>query len=688
MSQMTTLRADGSLGRLLVVGWAVAFCCAAMTRGASSWQGTLGTNTVWGPSQSPCTVTGELTVPAGGKLTIQPGTTVLFSADVRMVVRGRLAAEGTPDKPIRFTRAANKGYWLGIQFKDTMQDNRIRHALLEYARTNDGMIGLDKSRLLLEYVEFDHCDRRRIRTISSSLIVRRCLFDDIFGPTEAPTSDNMSEHLWGSGIPDGGWLLVEENVFGRCKGHNDVIDFDGPSRPKPIPYILNNVFLGGGDDALDLECDAFIDGNLFMNFIEDQYNKAVGESNVLSAGAGKNYVFSHNVIVNSHYVAQVKNDAFLTYTNNTAVNITKAVIYLDINLPGRYPGRGTLVENSIFWKTASPFRGVLDKGDIVVNHSCLPSAWHYLGTDNIDRDPLFVSDGYLDTKGTPKDSQDDVWVNGDYHLKSKAGRWDEDGQRWVVDGVTSPCIDTGDPDADWTAELWPHGGRINMGAYGGTTQASMSLSPVGIPIDLDHDGTVDARDLLLLAADWLTAIRPVAADIDRDGTVAFRDFARLVGIWQPTPPAPQAPPSSGEPFEIILGPKAKWFPLYTGYDPGLPGYHVIGDIASVTLRALADHPPDRLVLAIRTSPGMQPMLESFTFTAPLVKISGEPFNKGGLAWYKRANSSMPWQADPAVQVDKYLKFEVVGDEVRVTFLPPAIELLSVQCEVAWIDWYR
>jgi len=39
----------------------------------------------------------------------------------------------------------------------------------------------------------------------------------------------------------------------------------------------------------------------------------------------------------------------------------------------------------------------------------------------------------------------------------------------------SPCIDTGDPsDTDWQNELLPNGSRINMGAYGGTPEASMS----------------------------------------------------------------------------------------------------------------------------------------------------------------------------------------------------------------------
>jgi len=47
---------------------------------------------------------------------------------------------------------------------------------------------------------------------------------------------------------------------------------------------------------------------------------------------------------------------------------------------------------------------------------------------------------------------------------------------WVVDQQHSPCIDAGDPnDIDWINEPEPNGGRINMGAYGGTSRASKSI---------------------------------------------------------------------------------------------------------------------------------------------------------------------------------------------------------------------
>jgi parallel beta-helix repeat protein len=76
---------------------------------------------------------------------------------------------------------------------------------------------------------------------------------------------------------------------------------------------------------------------------------------------------------------------------------------------------------------------------------------------NIDADPLFADP-----------------VNGDYHLKSQAGRWDPASQMWVQDQVNSPCIDGGDPNSTVGLEPEPNGSVINMGAYGGTDQASKS----------------------------------------------------------------------------------------------------------------------------------------------------------------------------------------------------------------------
>lgn len=70
---------------------------------------------------------------------------------------------------------------------------------------------------------------------------------------------------------------------------------------------------------------------------------------------------------------------------------------------------------------------------------------------------------------------DTVWVPGDYHLQSRTGRWDPKTLTWHQDNTHSPVIDAGDPTDSAEAEPPPNGAIINMGAYGGTEQASQSL---------------------------------------------------------------------------------------------------------------------------------------------------------------------------------------------------------------------
>jgi len=64
--------------------------------------------------------------------------------------------------------------------------------------------------------------------------------------------------------------------------------------------------------------------------------------------------------------------------------------------------------------------------------------------------------------------------NGDYHLQSGYGRYSAIDNDWITDALTSPCIDAGDPDLFPGRERAPHGGIVNMGAYGGTPFASLS----------------------------------------------------------------------------------------------------------------------------------------------------------------------------------------------------------------------
>jgi hypothetical protein len=95
------------------------------------------------------------------------------------------------------------------------------------------------------------------------------------------------------------------------------------------------------------------------------------------------------------------------------------------------------------------------------------------GTGNINADPRFVAPGRWTETG---------WIEGDYHLKSQGWRWDAKSGAWTSDDVTSPCIDAGNPasplaDEPVTIPRVSAGAVVNkaidMGAYGGTSQASV-----------------------------------------------------------------------------------------------------------------------------------------------------------------------------------------------------------------------
>jgi len=106
----------------------------------------------------------------------------------------------------------------------------------------------------------------------------------------------------------------------------------------------------------------------------------------------------------------------------------------------------------------------------------------WAGVGNLNADPLFTQPGYWVnpndlTKAVAPSDPTAVWVQGDYHLMSMAGRWDPMVEKWIKDVMTSPCIDAGNLLSPVGAEPIPNGNRINLGTYGGTRQASLSMSP-------------------------------------------------------------------------------------------------------------------------------------------------------------------------------------------------------------------
>ena len=156
-----------------------------------------------------------------------------------------------------------------------------------------------------------------------------------------------------------------------------------------------------------------------------------------------------------------------------------------------------------------------DLMNCAARYSCIESGGP--GGGNIVEEPLFADAN-----------------SGDYHLKSQGGRWDVNSETWVVDRGTSPCIDAGDWATPVGFEPFPNGGRINMGAFGGISEASKSY--FGRPVcetiiagDINGDCIVDFKDFAILARHWLEDKRPVNSNfIVKDGIEYYMQTNKFV----------------------------------------------------------------------------------------------------------------------------------------------------------------
>ncbi|MBI5883851.1 MAG: right-handed parallel beta-helix repeat-containing protein, partial [Elusimicrobia bacterium] len=74
-------------------------------------------------------------------------------------------------------------------------------------------------------------------------------------------------------------------------------------------------------------------------------------------------------------------------------------------------------------------------------------------------------------------AKDPLWFSPgtgseDFHPLSAGGRWNPATQGWQIDAVVSRTIDGGDPADPFGDEPAPNGGRVNLGSYGNTLEAS------------------------------------------------------------------------------------------------------------------------------------------------------------------------------------------------------------------------
>jgi len=237
------------------------------------------------------------------------------------------------------------------------------------------------------------------------------------------------------------------------------------------------------------------------------------------SGEGRDSILK-NFIIRDSFMGVFIAGSSPTISNLTIVNNTYGI--------EAYTGSEPDISNCIVWNNSDD-----DLFQCQGRYSCIERGSE--GEGNVIDDPLFVDPD-----------------SGDYHLRSERGRYWPEYDIWVLDKITSPCIDGGDPNADYSNEPTPNGGRINMGAYGGTMEASMSpsgqpFSPPGKASNPNPaDGAIGVNRNVIL--NWTPGLNTVSHDVyfgtDREAVVDA-DTSDTTGIYRGRQSATSYTPPGG-----------------------------------------------------------------------------------------------------------------------------------------------
>lgn len=209
--------------------------------------------------------------------------------------------------------------------------------------------------------------------------------------------------------------------------------------------ILNNSVVGNAGAGI-LSCSGLIRGNVIAR------NSIPGSGSSGGGLAGCNGTIENNIIYGNSVSGYGSAGGGLAGCSGIIRNNTICYNSAETDAGGPAEGGGLAgcegtIQNCIVWGNTG--RSQLWSCS-VPTYSCI-EGWAGGGEGNISSSPHFVDP-----------------AAGNFHLKS-----------W------SPCIDAGDPTSPFSEEPELNGGRINMGAYGNTPEATSKSA------DADRDGLPD-----------------------------------------------------------------------------------------------------------------------------------------------------------------------------------------------------
>jgi len=279
---------------------AIAITNCGVLLGDETWSGTL-------------FLTCNVIIPPGVTLTIAPGTIVRFNAGegLKIVVNGRLIAEGSETSQIAFTSSADepsKGDWTWIRF-NPIGDGSIKYCRIEYANTG---IMCDSSSPAITYNTFSNNNYGINLNGASSTIENN--FENDCGLSSNNGAAHIRFNEFCSNVHDGmvssgslsSMLVIKNNAFSNNGYYG--LEMEYASSPdvqnntfynntksgiyvknRSMPLIENNIITNGSNYGILIWDSSPIIryNNLWANTVANYYHHAIGPAVNPTPGTGE-----------------------------------------------------------------------------------------------------------------------------------------------------------------------------------------------------------------------------------------------------------------------------------------------------------------------------------------------------------------------------------------------------------------
>jgi hypothetical protein len=208
----------------------------------------------WTEADNPYLLVGDVTVPAGAVLTIEPGVIVRAMGNFRINAEGSIQAVGTEADSIRFENGQTPptNLWKGLRLENESVQSNFMHIVVEYAEY--GVNAVD-SPIEVSYSRFSH-NQRGLHLYG------------IGNPDPAPMNvhHNIIEHTMQNGI------LIPQNS--NAWVHHNEVRYNGTVTQYYGAIQLANQSTGGQNNPI-----------IEHNYIHHNYKQGITAWDVVGAGA-------------------------------------------------------------------------------------------------------------------------------------------------------------------------------------------------------------------------------------------------------------------------------------------------------------------------------------------------------------------------------------------------------------------